>query len=178
MSQTANRYAKALFDTALEKNNLEEVQGALSEISSLMRQLKEFRQFLSNPLLSFDERSVIVKALFEGKIPDLVYRFLLFIMHKNRLSILQTIIEAFDGLYLSSTHQMRARVQTAFVLNDEDKAFINQRLQDKFHQHMLIQWDHEAALLGGFCIYAQTKVYDYSFKNQLNQFVHQSTQPA
>lgn len=178
MSQTANRFAKALFDTSAEQDNLEEVQEALTYIASLMLDLKEFRQFLSNPLFSFDERSVIVKALFEGKIPDLVYRFLLFIMHKNRLNILQSIIEAFDDLYLSSTHQMRARVLTAFVIKDEDKAFINQRLQDKFDQHMLIQWDYDAALLGGFCIYAKTKVYDYSFKNQLNQFVHQSTQPA
>ena len=77
MSQTADRYAKALFDTAQEQNNLEAVQAALTDIASLMVDLKDFRRFLSNPLFSFEERGAILKALFEGKIPDVVYRFLI-----------------------------------------------------------------------------------------------------
>ena len=174
MSQTANRYAKALFDTVQEQNNLEAVQAALTHIASLMVDLKDLRWFLRNPLFSFEERGVILKALFEGKIPDVVYRFLLFIIHKNRLNILQEIIESFDGLYLSSTHQLRAVVKTAFPLQEGDKIFINQHLQDKFHQRMITRWDLEPSLLGGFCIYAQGQMYDYSFKNQLNGFLQQS----
>jgi F-type H+-transporting ATPase subunit delta len=171
MSQTANRYAKALFDTAQEQNNLEAVAAALTNIASLTLELKDFRLFLDNPLLSFEERGAILKSLFEGKVPDLVYRFLLFITHKNRLNILQSIIEAFDGLYLSSTNQLRALVKTAFPLRDEDKAFINQRLQDKFKLHMVTQWNLDPSLLGGFCIYTGTQVFDYSFKSQLNHFL-------
>ncbi len=174
MSQTANRYAKALFDTVQEQNNLEIAQAALTHIASLMVDLKDFRWFLRNPLFSFEERGAILKALFEGKIPDVVYRFLLFIMHKNRLNMLQEIIESFDGLYLSSTHQLRALVKTAFPLKEGDKIFINQHLQDKFHQRMITRWDLEPSLLGGFRIYAQGQVYDYSFKNQLNGFLQQS----
>jgi len=176
MSQTANRYAKALFDTAIEKNNLEEVQAALIDIKSLMLDLIDFRQFLDNPLLSFDERGVILSSLFEGKIPDVVYRFLLFVTHKNRLNILQGIIEAFDGLYLSSTDQLRALVKTAFPLKDEDKTFINQRLHDKFKQHMVTRWDLDSSLLGGFCIYTHDQVFDYSFKSQLDHFLQQKTE--
>ena len=89
MSQTADRYAKALFELAKEQNNLEAVQDSMTEIRGLIVDLEDFRQFLSNPLLSYEERCAILKALFEGKIPELAFRFLLFITYKNRLDILK-----------------------------------------------------------------------------------------
>jgi len=171
MNQAAHRYAKALFDTAWEQNNLEEVQAALTNIESLICDLKDFRQFLDNPLFAFEDRAVVLKALFEGKIPDVVVQFLLFITHKNRLHILRDIIDAFDVLYLSSTHQLRALIKTAYPVSTQDRTFIDQHLQDKFNQHMITQWDLDPSLLGGFCIYTGGKVYDYSFKSQLNHFL-------
>ena len=92
---------------------------------------------MSNPLLSYEERCAVLKALFEGKVPELTYKFLLFITYKSRLDILKDIIESFDNMYLLSTHQMRAYVKTALPIEEEDKVFINQHLQDKFQQQMI-----------------------------------------
>ncbi|MBF0504490.1 MAG: ATP synthase F1 subunit delta [Candidatus Omnitrophica bacterium] len=178
MSQSAHRYAQALFDLSREENNLQPVQDALIHMGSLILDLEDFQLFLKNPLLSVEERGGILKALFEGKVPDLVLRFLLFITYKNRLSILQEIIEAFDVLYLSGTHQLRALIQTAFPVNDEDKIFISRCLQDTFGQHMIPRWDMDPSLVGGFRIYAQGRVYDYGFKSQLNHFLQQTTSPV
>jgi len=175
MSQTADRYSKALFELAREQDSLEPVQKALTEIRDLIIDLGDFRQFLSNPLLSYEERCTVLKALFEGKVPDLVYRFLLFITYKSRLDILEYIIPSFDNLYLSSTHQIRAYVKTALPLNDAEKVFINQHLHNKFHQQMITQWTLDPSLIGGFRIFAQGKVYDYSFKNQLEGFTQSIT---
>ncbi len=176
MSQTADRYSKALFELAQEQNNLEAVQGVLAEMGNLINNLEDFRQFLSNPLLSYEERCAVLKALFKGKIPELAFRFLLFITYKSRLNILKDIIDSFDGMYLSGTHQMRVLVKTALPIKDEDKAFINQHLRDKFHQQMITRWILDPSLIGGFRIFAQGNIYDYSFKNQLNGFLQHTIQ--
>ncbi len=178
MSQTADRYSKALFELAQEQNSLEAVQNALTDIRKLIINLKDFRQFLSNPLLSYEERCAILKVLFEGKIPELTNKFLLFITYKSRLDILKDIIESFDNMYLASTRQIRAYVRTALPVKDEDKSFINQHLQDKFHQQIITQWIIDPSLVGGFRIFAQGRIYDYSFKNQLNHFLQQATLPV
>ena len=133
---------------------------------------------MGNPLLSYEERCTVLKALFEGKVPELAFRFLLFITHKNRLGILKNIIESFDRLYITSTGQLRACVTTALPIEEDDKAFINQRLHDKFHLNMLTQWKMDPSLIGGFRIFIQGQIYDYSFKNQLNRFYQQAAQPA
>ena len=174
MSQTADRYSKALFELAQEQNILEAVQNSMTDIRKIIINLEDYRQFLSNPLLSYEERSAVLKALFEGKVPDIAYRFLRFITYKGRLNILKFIIESFDSMYLSSVHQMRAYVKTALPIKDEDKAFISQHLQDKFHQQMIIRWILDPSLIGGFRIFAQGKLYDYSFKDQLDNFLQQS----
>ena len=178
MSQTADRYAKALFELAQEQNNLEAIQTTLSDIKKLTVELQDFRQFLNNPLLSYEERCSTLKAMFEGKVPEIVLQFLICITYKGRLSILKEMITSFDSMYLIATHQMRAYVKTALPINDEDKNLINQHLHDKFKQQMLTQWDTDPSLIGGFRIFVQGKIYDYSFKNQLDHFFQQATQPV
>ncbi len=61
----------------------------MTEIRRLIIDMQDFRQFLSNPLLSYEERCAVLKALFEGKVPELIFRFLLFITYKSRLNILK-----------------------------------------------------------------------------------------
>ena len=178
MSQTADRYAKALFELSKEQNNLEAVQNSMTDLGGLILNLESFRQFLSNPVLSYEERCAILKALFEGKVPEIAFRFLLFITHKSRLGILKDIIESFDHLYITSTGQLRASVATALPIQEDDKALIDQRLRDKFHLNPLTEWKIDPSLIGGFRIFIQGEIYDYSFKNQLNRFYQQATQPA
>jgi F-type H+-transporting ATPase subunit delta len=178
MSQTADRYSKALFELAKEQNDLEAVEETMTGIRNLIINSKDFRQFLSNPLLSNEERCTILKALFEGKVPELYLRFLLFITYKNRLNILKGIIDSFDNLYLINSNQIRAYVTTVWPLEEKDRAFIDQRLHDKFQQNILTKWSTNPSLIGGFRIFIQGKIYDYSFKNQLNHFFQQTTQPA
>ena len=176
MSQTADRYAKALFETVKEQDNLEAVESSMTDIRNLIIESMDFRLFLSNPLLSYEERCEVLKALFKEKIPEIIFNFLLFITYKKRLSMLKNIIESFDHLYLNTTGQQRAYITTALPMEDVDKAFINQRLEDKFHLHTLSKWKMDDSLIGGFRIFLQDKMYDYSFKNQLINFFQQTTQ--
>jgi len=178
MSQTADRYAKAFFELAQEQKCLEAVQVSLTDIRKLIIDLSEFHQFLNNPILSYEERCVILKALFEGKIPELSLKFILFVTYKKRLSILLNITESFDRLYLASTNQLRAYVTTALPIEEADKVSFNQRLSDKFQHHILARWTTNPSLIGGFRVFIKGQMYDYSFKNQLNRFYQQAVQSA
>jgi F-type H+-transporting ATPase subunit delta len=178
MSQIADRYAKMFYELALKEGRLETVHEAMTEIGGLIADLKEFRLFLRNPLLSFEEQGRILTAMFKGKIEDALFMFLLFIAYKRRLDVLKDIIESFDQLYLSGKGQLRALVKTALPLGDREKAFINQRLEDKFERQMITQWSLDPSLIGGFRIFVQGQIFDYSFKNQLNHYFYRSMQPA
>lgn len=178
MSQIADRYSKALFELAKEHNSLEAVQNTNTDLRDLIIASKEFCQFLSNPLFSYEEHCKVLKALFEGKVPELSFKFLLFITFKKRLKILKDIIESFDDLYLVNSNQLRAYVTTAFPLEKEDRVLINQRLHNKFQHNLLTRWRIDPALIGGFRIFIKGKIYDYSFKSQLDHFYQQTIHAA
>jgi len=174
-SQTADRYSKVLFDLAQEQKNLGEIEKALAGLKKLIADSPDLRRFLLNPLLSEQEQASTLKALFEGRVPALVYQFLVFTASKGRLNILEEILESFENLYLASTNQIRVDVKTALPMDDAEKAFINQKLEEKFHQKIITQWILDPSLIGGFRIFAEGKLYDYSFKNQLDHFLQQTT---
>ena len=75
MSQTADRYAKALFELSKEQNNLEAVQDAMTDIRNLIVDLKDFRLFLNNPLLSYEERCVFLKLCLKERSLNLFLNF-------------------------------------------------------------------------------------------------------
>ena len=175
MSQTADRYAKAFFELVKEQDNLEAVERSMTNIRDIIIESYEFRIFLTNPILSYEERCIILKALFENKIPEFAFKFLLFITYKKRLSLLKSIIESFDHLYLINTNQLRAYITTALPIKEADKELFNQRLRDKFQHQILSRWSEDTSLIGGFRIFLQDKMYDYSFQNQLNNFYQQTT---
>jgi F-type H+-transporting ATPase subunit delta len=178
MTQTSDRYAKALFELSKEQNILESVQAVMTDVRKIILDSEEFRYFLKNPLLSYDDRCVVLKALFEGKVPGLYLTFLYFITYKSRLNILKDIIESFDSLYLISTNQLRVYVTTALPIEKADEDFIGQRLHDKFQRNVLTRWKINPSFIGGFRIFVEGKIYDYSFKSQLDHFFQQTTQKS
>ena len=168
--QISQRYARSLFELAQTKGRVDDVYAALNGIGQVVRQVQEFREFIHNPLLSAEERSKVLANVFEGKVPDLVKQFLLFISFKNRLDLLQEIIEAFDDLYLRAHNRARALVVTALALDEAQKEHIRLRLSQKYSKEIVADWQIKTEILGGFRILIDGKLHDYSFTSQLEEF--------
>lgn len=168
--QISERYARALFALAQDAKGGDEVCAAMQDIGRIIRQLPEFREFLGNPLLSFEERSSVLTAVFKGKVPDLVMKFLLFVCFKNRLQLLPGMTEALEELYLKAHGRVRALVQTALGLDEEQKKQIVRQLKEKYTKEVATDWQVRQDMLGGIRIFIEGKLHDYSFTSQLEQF--------
>ncbi len=166
----ASRYAKAIFDLSQEQHQLEEVYQALMTFKQSMTDGNDFYQFIHNPLLSFELREQVLKALLTGKVPVVLERFLYFINTKSRLNILSEIIDAFDALYLVSHNRVRGIVYTAIAWDNDDKSKLNQRFNDKFGKEILLDWKIDVDLIGGFKVLINDQLFDYSFKSQLLEY--------
>lgn len=170
VQQISLRYAQALFNQAKSINAVEEVHGSLMTIGGLILSLKPLKDFVQNPLIDQDERNKVLLAVFSSKVPELVLRFLLFVSAKNRLSFLETIIESFDDIYLSSKSCVRARVVTALDIGDEEKRHVLDILGQKYHKSISPQWEINPGLIGGFKIFIEGKLHDNSFTSQLELY--------
>jgi F-type H+-transporting ATPase subunit delta len=172
MSQSSitYRYAKALFELAQEGNVVYPVYVSLKEIHMLLKSKEEMKIFITNPLLSVDERASIIAHVFKSRLPDLLYKFLLFLNFKSRLNLLDGIFESFDDLYLEDNNQMRVFLQTPFALKDDQKQSIQQKLNKKYHKEIDLKTEINPELLGGFRLLAAGTLFDGTIKSQLEQF--------
>lgn len=172
MSQYAigQRYARALYMSAQESGELEAVYADMQELNGLIASIPELSGFVNNPLFSLPQREKIINKLFQGKVHPLTMKFINFLNQKERLYCLDEIVVAFDEIYLKFHGQIRAVVQTALPLTEDQKQSIVDKLSQKSGRKVLAQWNINRSLIGGFRVIIEGKLYDYSFNYQLEQF--------
>ncbi len=166
----SQRYAKALYSLALDQHLVDKVYASVLDLGKILDQVPALKEFVDNPLMSAEERSKIVASVFKGKVPELVFKFLLFLSAKNRLNHLPGIVGSFDDQYLKAHDQIRAHVQTALPLDETVKSHVLKALSDKYGKKVLINWQIRKDILGGFRILIDGNLLDYSFTSQLAQY--------
>lgn len=166
----SQRYAKALYQLAEETGVLKAIYADIEQLKKLLNNNKEFHDFVNNPLFTIAEKERVITAIFGQKLHELTTRTIRFMIHKNRLQCLDEMVIAFDDLYFSSHHQVRATVQTALPLADEQKRIIKQHLEEKSSKEVSIHWEINRSLIGGFRIFMDGYLYDYSFSHQLEEY--------
>jgi len=169
-NQLTDRYAKALFDLAQDENSLEAVYSSFQEISVILHQRHDLSAFIHNPLLSVENKATVLKRVFEHKVPDLLYKFLLFINAKNRLSSLAGIYQSLDVLYLEKKNQIRVDLQTPYAIQEDQVENIQRKLNRKYHKEISLNTQINPELMGGFRLLAEGTLYDGTIKTQLEQF--------
>lgn len=169
-SKVAKRYAQALFSVAKDGKVMDAVASDLKDLARCITESPELAMFIRNPILKKEERTQLIRNVFEGKIQPLVVTFLLFLVEKNRLNIVGDVIEMFGRLYKEEKQIIDIQIETE---RDMDPAMLDaivnklsQRLNKKIETTVRVVPE----LLGGFKLNVQGVVYDASLKTQLQKF--------
>lgn len=169
-SKVAGRYARALFELAAEQNNLDAIVADTQGIKASIEYSDDLKAFLANPILKKKEKHSILKAVFEGRVQPLFLNFLMFLVERTRLDILNEIIDEFVAIHLASTGTMNVVIRTERPLDpllmEQLLAKLRQRSGKKIQAEVII----DPQLLGGFKVQMGDEVYDSSFKSQLRKF--------
>ena len=123
---SARRHAQAVFQIALEKNELERWQRDLDSIVGMVES-PELAALLENPKLRFSEKARILRDILTD-ISPLAMKLTLFLVAKNRLRILSDLVTEYRRLVDAHYGREHAEVVTAIPLSDEEKERLKTRL--------------------------------------------------
>ena len=169
MSRVAIRYSKALFELALEKGNLSEVEKDLFFIKEQINQNNEFQNFLVNPLIQNKSKTKLLQNTFKGSVENLTMNFLTLTSSKKRSENLKEIIDYFEELALKHHKILPAQVFSAVPLSIEQSDAIKDKIRKSTGNDVRLNVVVEKSLLGGFIIKIRDSVIDYSLKGQLEK---------
>ena len=165
--RVANRYAKALFDLAVEKNILEIIKADSELIYNVCQQNHEFILMLRSPIIKESKKLLILKRIFEKYLNDMSFKFLIIITRNRRENLIKDISEQFIYIYKKFKNILSANIATAVEIDSEIRENIIGLLKKQTNAKIELSEDVNEELIGGFVLSFDNKQYDASVLRQI-----------
>ena len=172
----SSRYAKALYDFAGERNQIEEVFGDLQLFANTLKENRELQMLLRNPVVPPHQKHEIFESVFNGTLHETTYQFLDLLLKKRREPDLDTICEGFSHLYKQAHNIKTAQIVTAQPLSDELKTKIISLLTEQTHATIELKESVEPSIIGGFVIQMDDYFLDTSILTKINKLRQEFSQ--
>ena len=170
MSVAANRYARALIDV-LYPEKAETGLRQLRDVLSLLNDQQAARRFLENPTIAGERRKRLLKEIFDALSLDRrVANFIDILVDRDRLPILEEIIQAYQQLLDERLGIVRARVTAAYSLNHSEQQELVAKLQQATGKQIRMEVSVDPSLIGGLIAQVGSTIYDGSVRQQLEAF--------
>lgn len=186
MSSERN-YAEALFDLALEDNCLDLVFDKLNFIKENILTQEGFLELLLSPNIAFKQKESLLNKIFLGADSDInannnnnddddgdakenkmVLNFILVLIKRNKLPIINLIINNFFDMYYDHKNILRAKVYSAVKLSDSVLFNIKNVLEKKYSSGIILENIIDKNVIAGFLVKINGTLVDLSICSQLN----------
>ena len=168
-SQVGRRYSKAIFDIAEEKNQVKEIYELLNSVMVLYRTDKEFKNFIRNPLISNEEKKLVLNEIF-GKDNRDNLNILLYILDKGRINCIKYIVAEYLKIYYRKNRILDVRATFTKELTEEQKKKLIDKLSQKTGKEINLEIKIDKNILGGGVIRIGDKIIDGSIRRELDNW--------
>ncbi len=166
----ARRYAKALFDLAVEQGKVEPWAQSLAALQEAVEASPELRDVLVNPIYTREQRRAIGGKIAAALQLDAEPANLLYLLgDRNRLAYLGAVVGVFRDLADQKLGRLRARIVSAVPLDVPSAQAIADKLARATRKQVILDRAVDPDLLGGVVAQVGSLTYDGSVRSQLEE---------
>lgn len=166
--RVATRYAKALIDLAIERNELETVKNDVDLFLAATKSSSELVAVLKNPIVPIDKKGKILKGLFGEKVSKSTQSFFEIVVNKTRAEVLHATAKEFINLYNEKKNILKAKVVSATALTEQATNEIIDLVSKATGKQIVLEKQIDEKLIGGFLLTVGDKQFDTSIAKNLN----------
>lgn len=163
------RYAKALFQLALEKGVLDEIKKDIDLLFKIFSEHDDFKGLSSNPVIKGEAKRKIYQALFKQHIHTLTFSFIELLLENKREEWIPDIARRFIFLYKKERNILTVTLTSAEKLEKESVDMILSRLKDLFKCEVEFDLKTDESLIGGFQLRIDDVLVDASVQGELRK---------
>lgn len=171
--RVAKPYARALYDAAVEQDDLSSIVVDIEKLRELIEQSVEFTQFINTPLLSPQFKSDTLQQLFEDAMHPLTINFFKLLALKQRERYLVAIMDVFSAIVDDAAGRVVANVKTATPITHEQEQRLVQQLSTYSGKQVRLETETDEQIQGGFIVQLGDTVFDASIASQLQRLQQQ-----
>jgi len=144
----ARRYARALFELALERD--EPLESWLSDLQAIQAALEDpaVRPVLVSPKLSFERKRELVDGALSGLDP-LRRNFVYVLIERGRIELLGAVVREFRAMMLEHQGVAEATVTTAVPISDAEADRIAALLARLVGRRVILERQVDPSIIGG-----------------------------
>ena len=161
----ARRYAQAIFEIALGREELEECHSDLGRVVRLAED-GELISMLKNPKVGFGDKARLLSEHLSG-INPMVLNMVYLLVAKGRLGIVGDIVYEYQRLLDSLRGIERGEVMSVVPLSDENRERLAEHLGSVMGKKVMLTFRENPDILGGFVARVGGRLLDGSTRSRL-----------
>jgi len=169
-AKIAAPYARALFDFSVEKNIMHQITADFQNLDIFLNETVELTEYFNNPIVSKEAKREVLTKTLKSQINTETFKFLMILVTRDRINLLSSIIARYLELVYETASIKMIEVSTAFVFTNLQKNTLIKKLKELTNaREIRLVIAVDPSLIGGFLIKTESKVIDFSIKNQLQK---------
>ena len=169
-SKIAAPYARALFDFSVDKNIMHQITADFQNLEIFLDESSELTDYLNNPLVSQDAKGEVLTKTLKSQVNSETFKFLMVLVSRDRINLLKSVITNYLELVYETASIKTIEVVTAVEFSNAQKNTLIQKLKELTNaREIKLAITVDPNLIGGFLIKTESKIIDFTIKNQLQQ---------
>jgi len=163
-------YARALFDFSVEKNIMHQITADFQNLDTFLNEAPELLEYLNNPVIKQKVKIGILTKTLKSQLNTETFKFLMVLIERDRINLLTAVIESYLELIYQTASIKMIEVSTASSFTNLQKDTLIQKLKELTNaREIRLVINVDSSLIGGFLIKTESKVIDFTVKNQLQK---------
>jgi F-type H+-transporting ATPase subunit delta len=163
---SARRYAQAVFQIAVESDELERWLDDLTQLADAITN-EEFGQTLSAPRISMAQKESLIRESLGPTVGPLALNLICLLASRGQVNVLPGIADRFQDMLDVHQGVERAEVVSAVSLTDAQRDQVTQMLNDFSGRDVRLTTRVDPDILGGLVVRIGDRVMDGSARSRL-----------
>lgn len=164
----ADRYSDALVEIAKDgKLTYSKISADLGIVSEILSQSKDLDEFLTNPLISVENKKEVIEKVFTNEIDVLILNFLKVLVDKNRFFVFGEVLDSYNKSLDNINNISRVNVTSAVKMTEESKNKLKEKLEERLKKNVILDLSIDSSIIAGLIIKIGDNIVDMSLKHKL-----------
>lgn len=168
-SGIAQRYAKAVFQAALDQGAADEIYGDVESFLAAREKMPALQHILESPQVLTEDKHRFLDKMFKGRVHKVFLDLLHILIDKTRIMFAGDIAGAYRFLYEKHKGIVEVKAITAVPLDDEQAEQLVRKLGEQTRKTIRLLPVVDPDILGGVILKLEDRLIDGSVRYQLEE---------
>jgi F-type H+-transporting ATPase subunit delta len=166
VEEIAQVYARALFEVALQRGDLDRIREQLGQFADALDSERSLQTFFFSPYFSTEEKKDGLHKAISGA-DDAIVNFLELLIEKHRMPAVFRIRRELDRLWREENKMLPVQLTSAIELDDATVESLGRTIGEKTGRRVDVTAQVDPDILGGIVLRVGNSILDASIRNRL-----------